>query len=142
MSKSKSSSASSQSSATTDNKIVAEAGAVAASGGSTINFLSSDVALAALETARDLGESSLAFSGQAISGVVKIADQNAAITEASRVDNNNLARDLANTAISKVEQNARPVEAQVLGVVGKYGAIIAAVVAGLIGLALVFRRQK
>jgi hypothetical protein len=132
MSKSKSTSA--QTSATTDNRVVADGEAIVATGGSTINYLSDDVAQSALEAAVELGKSSLALSGEGIAASYDFADKIAIATETARVDNNNLARDLASEAIRKVEQNAQSADVQVLNTVGKYAAIIAGAIAALVAL--------
>ena len=127
---------------TTDNKIVADNGSIAASGGSTINFLSKDVAMEALETAVELGKASIGQSGKFLDGVIKVADSNAQLTENSRIGNANLARDLAQTAIEKVVKNNESADVQVLSVVGKYGAWIAGAIAAALALFFIFRSKS
>ena len=141
MSSSKSNSYSTQSSATTYNKIVADNGSIAASGGSTINYLSKDVAMEALDTAVELGKASIGQSGDVLAGVLELADRNATITENSRIGNTNLARDLATTAIDKVVKNNESADVQVLGTVGKYAAWIVGGIAVIFGLFFLFRSK-
>jgi hypothetical protein len=139
MSKGSSKSASTQTSTVNDSKIYAESGAVAASGGSTINYLASDVAMAALETAADLGKASISQSGEVLTGVLDLADKNAAVTEASRISNNNLAQSLAETAIQNVKESAQSDQIQLVSVIAKYGALI---VGGLAVVLFLFRSRK
>jgi hypothetical protein len=127
---------------TTDNKIVADNGSIAASGGSTINFLSKDVAMEALETAVELGKASIGQSGAFLDGVIQVADANAQLTENSRIGNANLALDLAQTAIDKVVKNNESADVQVLSVVGKYGAWIAGALAAAFALFFIFRSKS
>jgi hypothetical protein len=139
MAKTKSTAKTSQSSVTTDNKVVASDNAITATGGSTINFLSKDVAMGALETAADLGKSAISFSGDALTGILDLADKNAAVTEASRIGNNNLAQSLAETAIQNVKESAQSDQIQLVTVIAKYGAII---VGALVVVFFLFRKSS
>lgn len=141
MAKSKSSSKPVTNANTTDNKVVTGDNSVTATGGSVINFLSKDVAMEALDTAVELGKASIGQSGEVLAGVLELADRNATITENSRIGNNNLARDLATTAIDKVVKNNESADVQVLSVVGKYGAWIVGGIAVIFGLFLFFRQK-
>jgi len=116
-------------------------GSISATQGSTINYLDSNVAMAALETATNLGKASLSQSGDFVTGVLQLADKQSAQVEAARVGNNNLAKDLAETAISKVQQSGQSDSVQTVGALtSKTGAIVAIV--ALLGLLFFFNKGK
>lgn len=139
MAKTKSSAKTAQTSTTTDNKVVTGDNSITATGGSTINYLSDDVAMGALETAAALGKEAISFSGDALTGLLDLADKNAAVTEASRIGNNNLAESLANTAIQNVKESAQSDQIQLVTVIAKYGAII---VGALVVVFFLFRKSS
>lgn len=144
MSSSSSKSNASQSSSTTDNRVVAAEGSITATGGSTINYLDKDVALGAMDLSEALGKAGLSLASTTVEGgfqtFIQLADQQAKVTEASRVANNNLAQSLAETAISKVTKNAENPNVAVVDSVTKAAQFVA-LASGVIGLVIYFKKK-
>ena len=137
---SKTSSTATQSTTNTDNSVGGSSGVIA-TGGSTINYLDKDVAMAALDKATELGKAAFGQSDNFLQGALKIADKSAAVTEASRIANNNLAQNLAETAISRVQQSAQSDPVQVVNTLAKYGAWALAGIAAIVALVVLSKSK-
>ena len=129
-----------QTTTNTDSSVNGSSG-VTATAGSTINFLDKNVAMAALDSATELGKAGLSASGAFVDAAVKMNADNATVTENSRIGNNNLARDLAYNAIDKVQALAQPADVQAANVTGKYIVYLAAAAAA-VGVAFFAFRKK
>lgn len=111
---SKSSSSTSSSSKTNDNRVASggDINAPVATGGATINYLSDSVANNALSTAAALGAQSMNLASDTVTSglqaVLQLADQQAQVTEAARVGNNNFAEGVTQDAIAAAQQAAQP----------------------------------
>jgi hypothetical protein len=81
------------------------------------------------EFADDANRRSYDFAQSNQEATIKILDRNADVTEATRVGNANLARDLSNTLASKLEKNTQSADVTLIQTVGKYAAVIAGIVA-------------
>lgn len=137
-SKSKSSTSSSTSSANYDNRVAADAGAIVLSGGSSVEQLSDDVAIATIEAAVEMNSTGAALAetlnADALDTVRDVSTTAVDTVRSVTETNSNLAEDLA----TLVAQNANP-DAQNSSTMIKYGA--AAVVA-LAVVFLIFNRRK
>lgn len=105
----------------------------------SITTLDADVANNAITVSAELGKQALALSGETIAGAYELFDRQAAITEASRIGNENLARDTVQTLASKLERNTQNDAVTLLQTVGKYAAVS---ILGLVLLFLFFRRKS
>ena len=129
-----------QTTTNTDNSVGGSSGIIA-TGGSTINYLDKDVAMAALDKATELGKAAFGQSDNFLQGALKFADNSAAVTEASRIANNNLAQTLAETAISRVQQSAQSDPVQVVNTIAKYGAWALGGIAAIVALVVLSKSK-
>lgn len=101
--------------------IVGEGGVSASGKGSTINYLSADVAMKAMETAAALGKAAISASGDSL------------------VTANQTAAQLAANAIENVKESAQSDQTQLVAIIGKYGAWA---VGGLVLVLILLRAKK
>jgi hypothetical protein len=143
MSSSRASTQANQQTTSTDNRIAADNGAIALSGGSTLiqDTLSDDVAIAAIENstgaAKEITKESLGFAGNVVDTGADVVSQALAAAKDTVSTNARLAENLSTVAISKLEANAADASNRTVENVAKYAAIGAAVIA----VAVVLRKK-
>ncbi len=105
----------------------------------TANRRAGEVAQGSLDFARRAQEGAFDFAdtanrrGYAFAesnqdATIRILDRNADVTEATRVGNANLARDMSATLADKLEKNTQPADVTLVQTLGKYAAIITGVI--------------
>lgn len=122
MPKSKSASSSSQASSTADNRVVAEDNAVVVSGGGTINYLSDQVALAAIDLGGNAQARSIELAEGLGEGLLDFVSRRAAEEDAARIRSLDVSAQLSSRSFALADEKTASADDRVfnLGRVALY----------------------